>query len=68
MDDFVLRNLTDQITSYQHVLDSMRTRLATFSADERDEVEQAAAVLRKVRAGAGRVHLPITAIAARPTA
>lgn len=32
VDDFVLRNLTDQITSYQHVLDSMRTKLASFDS------------------------------------
>ena len=48
--------LTDQITSYQTVLDSMRTKLATFDEEQRNEVEQAAAVLRKVRAGAGRIQ------------
>jgi len=66
VDDFVIRNLTDQITSYQNVLDSMRTKLATFDEEQRNEVEQAAAVLRKVRAGAGRIQLPITAVAPRP--
>ncbi len=67
VDDFVLRNLTDQITSYQHVLDSMRTKLASYDREERDEVEQAAAVLRKVRAGIGQIELPITAVTSRTT-
>jgi hypothetical protein len=68
VDDFVLRNLTDQITSYQNVLDSMHTTLASYNDAERDEVERAAAVLRKVRAGSGRIQLPITPVASRPTA
>ena len=68
VDNFVLRNLTDQITSYQNVLDSMHTTLASYDDAERDEVERAAAVLRKVRAGSDRIQLPITPIASRPTA
>ena len=67
VDDFVLRNLTDQITSYQHVLDSMRATLAGCDDAERDEVEHAAAVLRKIRAGTGRIQLPITPVTSRPT-
>ena len=67
VDDFVLGNLTDQITSYQNVLDSMHTTLASYDDAERDEVERAAAVLRKVRAGSGRIQLPITPVASRPT-
>jgi hypothetical protein len=60
VDDFVLRNLTDQITSYQNVLDSMHIKLASYDDAEREEVERAAAVLRKVRAGSGRIQLSIT--------
>ncbi len=68
VDDFVLRNLTDQITSYQTVLDGMRTKPATLDEEQSNEVQQAAAMLRKVRAGTGRVRLPITPVAARPSA
>jgi hypothetical protein len=60
VDEFVLRNLTSQITAYQHVLDSMRTRLDTLDDDQRREVEDASAVLRKVRAGGASGQLPIT--------
>jgi hypothetical protein len=66
VDDYVVRNPTDQINSYQHVLDSLRTKLAGYSDAERDEVERAAAVLRKVRAGTDRPRLPITVVASRP--
>ncbi len=58
VDPFVLRNLSDQIQAYQHVLESMRDRLAAAGDDERQEIEDAAAVLRKLRAG--RTALPIT--------
>ena len=44
VDDFVIWNLTDQITSYQTVLDSMRIKLGTFDEEQRNEVEQAAVV------------------------
>lgn len=62
VDGFVLRNLSDQITAYQQVVDMMKARLATLPADQQQEVEQAAALLRRVRAGAAAspVHLPIS--------
>lgn len=66
VDDFVIRNFNDQISAYQHVLEGMRTRLAGFGDEERHEVEQAAAILRKVRAGLGRPQLPIIAVSAGP--
>ena len=45
----------------------MHTKLASYDDAERDEVERAAAVLRKVRAGSGHIQLPITPVASRPT-
>jgi hypothetical protein len=57
VDDFVLRNLTDQIEAYQHAFDTMRSKITAASDEERAEIEQAAAVLRKLRAG--RTTLPI---------
>lgn len=62
VDGFVLRNLSDQITAYQQVVDMMNARLATLPADQQQEVEQAATLLRRVRAGAAAspVHLPIS--------
>jgi Phage integrase family len=60
VDEFVLRNLTSQITAYQHVLDSMRTRLDALDPEQRREVDDASAVLRKVRAGIMSRQLPLT--------
>jgi integrase len=63
VDHFVLRNLDEQIASYQHVVDSMKARLAVLPADQQHEVEQAGALLRRIRAGAAAspVQLPVTA-------
>ncbi len=60
VDEFVLRNLTSQIIAYQHVLDSMRTRLDALDPEQRREVDDASAVLRKVRAGTMSRQLPLT--------
>jgi integrase len=59
---FVVDNLTAQISAFQHVLATMRSTLDRLGADERDRVEQASAVLRKVRAGA---NLPLEDISRR---
>ena len=56
---FVTDNLTAQIKSFNHVLTVMRERLNTLDSDEREQVEQAAAVLRRARAGA---PLPLTVV------
>ncbi|WP_437105377.1 hypothetical protein [Streptomyces sp. enrichment culture] len=61
-DDFVVRNLTDQITAFTTVADTMRDRLSKLPTDEREEIEEASAVLRKVRATRDHKLLPLTVI------
>ncbi|MCZ0974292.1 tyrosine-type recombinase/integrase [Streptomyces albulus] len=61
-DDFVVRNLTDQITAFTNVADTMRDRLSKLPTDEREEIEEASAVLRKVRATRDHKLLPLTVI------
>jgi integrase len=60
-DEFVVRNLDDQITAFKGTAETMRKLMEGMSVDERGEVEEAAAVLRKVRAAAGStaVALPM---------
>lgn len=57
--EFVVRNLTDQIDSFQNVVTSIRTQLAAMPDNERHHLEEAAAVLRKVRAAAPLPLLPV---------
>ncbi|WP_434600471.1 tyrosine-type recombinase/integrase [Streptomyces sp. A5-4] len=61
VDPFVVRNLDDQIGSFQGVVATMRSLMEAMGVDERGEIEEAAAVLRKVRAvaGTGSVSLPM---------
>jgi hypothetical protein len=49
---FVIDNLSAQIDAFRNVLTIMRTALDQLDAQHRDQVEEAAAVLRKARAGA----------------
>jgi hypothetical protein len=49
---FVIDNLNAQIDAFRNVLDVMRQALDRLDAGQRDQVEQASAVLRKARAGA----------------
>jgi hypothetical protein len=49
-DAFVVRNLADQTTAFTQVAQAMRSKLEELRWDERAEVEQAAAVLRTMRA------------------
>ncbi|MEU9606350.1 tyrosine-type recombinase/integrase [Streptomyces sp. NPDC048057] len=60
-DPFVVRNLDDQIAAFKGVATTMREQIEDMDEDERYEVEEAAKVLRKVRAGAGgrTVALPM---------
>jgi hypothetical protein len=58
---FVTSALTAQIRAYQDVAATMRQRLAGLPAEERAEIEEASAVLRKARASA-RALLPLTVI------
>jgi len=54
--------MTEEINAYDAVAATMRTRLAELPAAERAEIEQASTALRKIRAGAGSVPLPLTVI------
>lgn len=58
---FVITALTEEINAYDAVAATMRTRLAELPAIERAEIEHAATMLRKIRAGAG-VTLPLTVV------
>jgi integrase len=49
--DYITAAMTAEIGAYQAVAATMRTRLAELPADERAEIEHAATVLRKIRAG-----------------
>ena len=49
---FVIDNLNAQITEFSNVLASMNRRLNSLDHQERSRIEDAAAVLRKVRVGA----------------
>jgi hypothetical protein len=61
VDTYVLRNLDDQIDSYRHVLSAMKDHLDALPDEEQQEVEQAAILLRRLRAGSGgRTQLPLT--------
>ncbi|MFE3386327.1 tyrosine-type recombinase/integrase [Streptomyces anulatus] len=60
---FVIQNFTDQIESFQGVVRSIHDRLKTMPLEERRQIEEAGAVLRKVRASA--VLLPMPEVPAR---
>ncbi|WP_307482469.1 tyrosine-type recombinase/integrase [Pseudarthrobacter sulfonivorans] len=61
VDTYVLRNLDDQINSYRNVLSAMKDRLDALPDEEQQEVEQAAILLRRLRAGSGGpTQLPLT--------
>jgi hypothetical protein len=50
VDDFVIRNLTDQATAFTQIATAMREKVQDLPEAERAEVEAASAVLRKARA------------------
>jgi integrase-like protein len=56
-DDFVVRNLNDQINAFDRVRTKMREQLRNMDAEERQQIEEASTVLRKSRASQG---LPTT--------
>ncbi len=66
VDSFVIRNLTEQIAAFQQVIATMQNELASLPDDERSEIEEASAVLRKARATHGRTTLPLTVVNRRP--
>lgn len=57
--DFVITALTAQITAFEQVTASMNRRLAALPAAERDQIEEAGALLRKARAGSQHTLLPL---------
>ena len=59
---FVIDNLNAQIDAFRNLLTIMRRALDRLDAQQRDQVEQASAVLRKARAGA---RLPLEDISRR---
>ncbi|PZG19933.1 tyrosine-type recombinase/integrase [Nonomuraea aridisoli] len=59
--EYVISNLTEQIGAYREVVATMRYRLAQLPSERRAEVDEACAVLRKVRAGS-RPLLPLTVV------
>ncbi|MGA5100459.1 tyrosine-type recombinase/integrase [Streptomyces lavendulocolor] len=59
---FVIDNLTSEISAYEEIAEKMRDQLADLPADERAETEEAAVMLRRIRAGGDRALLPITVI------
>lgn len=63
--EFVVRNFTDQIDSFQNVVTSIRRQLEAMPDEERRHLEEASVVLRKVRAAAPVPVLPVPSIPAR---
>lgn len=64
---FVINAMTEEISAYEAIAATMRTKLADLPADERAEIEQASVVLRKLRAAAGNTTaLPLTVITRAP--
>jgi hypothetical protein len=59
---FVIDNVDAQIRAFRNVLDVMHGALDRLDAEQRDQVERASVVLRKVRAGA---RLPLEDITPR---
>lgn len=63
-DNFVVRNLADQVSAFTQVAASMRNKMAALPDAERAEVEAASALLRTLRAGhdvsGGHTLLPLT--------
>jgi len=62
-DDFVVRNLSDQINAFKDVVATMRTQLGRLPAEERAAIEEASLVLRKTRAMRNHKLIPLTVVA-----
>ncbi|MFD7338493.1 tyrosine-type recombinase/integrase [Streptomyces violascens] len=60
-DEFVIRNLQDQIDAYKKVAANMHEQIAGLPEAEREELMESVKVLRKSRAARGRM-LPLTVI------
>ncbi|MBB5939511.1 tyrosine-type recombinase/integrase [Streptomyces zagrosensis] len=62
VDEFVVRNMDDEVAAYKKRVDQMREQVEAMDPQERERVQEASAVLRKVRAaqaGRGAVALPM---------
>lgn len=61
--EFVTRGLGEEIAAFQQVGEKMKEYMRNLPEDERDQVEEAVKVLRKVRAASGgRPLLPLTVV------
>ncbi|MFF7987159.1 hypothetical protein ACFZDK_50180 [Streptomyces sp. NPDC007901] len=63
--DFVVDDLTAQIDSYQRVAAKARERTAAMPDHEQAELEEAAALMRRLRAGGDHELLPLTVVTKR---
>ena len=61
-DEFVIRNLTDQITAFKDVAATMSAQLDQLPVEDRAAIEDASAVLRKTRAIRDHKLLPLTIV------
>ncbi len=59
---FVLANLEAQIDAFKSVVQRMNEELSSMPEHEREQVEEASALLRKVRAGGIRTQIPVTVV------
>jgi integrase len=65
VDDFVLRNLREQVAAFDQIRSNMRATLDSMTPLERKEIEEASVILRRARAGQGVRSLPLTVIQRR---
>ncbi|KND28387.1 hypothetical protein [Streptomyces acidiscabies] len=61
-DEYVIRNLRDQINSFKKVAANMHEQIEALPEKEREELMESVRVLRKSRAARGRMMLPLTVI------
>jgi hypothetical protein len=61
VDEYVVRNIQDQIDSFKKVAANMREQIEELPEQEREELMESVKVLRKSRAARGRM-LPLTVI------
>jgi integrase len=64
-EEWVVRNMAEQVAAFKGVGDRMKEQLAQLSPADRAEIEEASRILRKSRAANGRTALPVTVISRR---
>lgn len=67
-DSWVIANMSSEIDAFGNVAARMREHLDAMPADEREQIEQASAMLRRTRAGTPRTLLPLTVVHRDPPA